>query len=716
MDEKLRGLRNADGSETSSEARCPLRPTVRCGAINLLVFLLSITLAAANLLPSLAEFPAFFHSDEARPVSLGERLLGCGGGDDNFRLTAIPLVVEWTDNRLDGSIAALLHGAVTCAFGRSVFTARVTTAMMTLLAFAVLAIYLKVVWVNRFWAVFPLTLSLMPSTILTSRTGIGATSPILFFCIALLLHHRGTKGAWWAAPLLTFVVALGGLSYSAYFPAGVVFLLLLLISDRKTLFRSYWSLVLTLLLIAALLGRIAADLGGLDFVKLNLSSIDSVATKPELAIYEKAGQVAETYISAFDPEWWISDRAGAEGRAPPNIVWHGLPNFSRAAFPIFVIGALIVACSFSQSRARALTLLFLCVPIGPALDTIEVRRIQLLYPLSGVYLVITMEAITSWLERRGISFGAAFWRLIVLCALLYATVTIYSHRDAELVLRPSDEAYRNNPLAVRKVFEQFIPSLPMDNVRTVLVSSVWANRVDYLVDFYSPLSRGTRIEIGHLSSCLTKKCVGVDESIFVALPHEIEQARESGMVHIQGVGDSVRYPETGAVFLEAVAINYPTDFYERVKQVEWKRNQLRAYKVSNDRYSGEVRLPELSAGQPADLFDGDSKTLIRGISQNPFTVVLVPSGACETATLKIQIGSMQNGRMCAEVIKGRRIRTKECRDLVGMQADPTIEFRLISADQGDQIRLSTSDLDRQEAMIHIREISIACDAPKAPGG
>ncbi len=159
---------------------------VRSLSFETYLFIAGIGVYAFTRFYALESFPIYFFGDEAVQTLFAEDLLRRGfHGPDG---TPFPIYVEAAGLRWTPLLSMYFHAVTLSLFGKSIFVTRATSAAISLLGAASVALTLKEIFKVRFWWVGIFLVGLMPAWLLHSRTAFETVMTAAFYGCFLLFY------------------------------------------------------------------------------------------------------------------------------------------------------------------------------------------------------------------------------------------------------------------------------------------------------------------------------------------------------------------------------------------------------------------------------------------------------------------------------------------------------------------------------------------------
>jgi len=575
-------------------------------ALGLLIYVLT-------RMVGLNDFPIYFFSDEAILVVRAEELLHNGLRSDDG--TLLPTYMRNAD-RWNLGLPIYLHLVSLALFGKSVAVARATSVAVSLLGALAVAATLKLVFHNRFWWSGMLVMAVIPTWFLHSRTAfdpvIMAAFYACFLCTYLLYRYRSPRY------LLAAIVFAAAACYS--YPNGQAVILasvvLLLVSDLRYHLRQSPRLLLGVALLGAVLAlpllRFRLEQPGAWEEQLRV--LNSYVVRP-IPVGEKVVTFSRLYTQGLNPAYWFF----------PNGVdwvrhrWYGLGHLGQFLLPFVAIGFGRCLWCWRSAAHRAVLIAVLAAPVGAALYEIAVTRALAMVVPAALLAVMGLALTYDWLHRlrRPVPHGlfaagtAAVLSLIGIAMLRAALVngpTWYT-----------DYGLYGMQYGARQVFGAVREELASSPGTRVLISHTWANNPNIFSPFFLNQREQGRVEMTTLDPFMvTRREIG-EEWVFVITAQEYAQAQASGKFEIDSPERVLLYPngEPGFYF---VRLRYSPAADALFAAERAARQQLVESTVPLNGQSVNVRHSQIDAGVIGSLFDGDTRTIIRGSAANPLVL------------------------------------------------------------------------------------------------
>ena len=626
-------------------------------------FALAMVVYLITRLYALDRFPIFFHADEAFGPLTASSLLTNGLSDAYQRL--LPIYFEPAPNRWMPIGTVYAHLVTVALFGKSIIVTRVTTALVTAAGAAAVALALRDGFRARRWWAGALVLGAMPTWFLHSRTGFEAAMMTAAFAVFLwaYLRYRQGGGRFWSCA----AVAAGAATFYAYSNGQslmAVLGILLLVVDS----RFHWSqrralgpaLALGLvLLIPFVRFRLAHPGAEIE----HLRAIDSYIVDPAASAGDKALGFARRYAFGLHPRFWFISHdvdnplQWAEERWPairPALMLGGNLDIERHRYrgrghialwmlPFFVVGLVAALRRWRSPAHRTVLLAALATPFGAATAGVGVTRVLAFVVPAAVLITLGIEAVIDvagrWLARERASTRAWASSLAVLAArwrsrapgvatgLCFVALAGANFELLTTALRTGDRWYDDYGLygmqwGAAQLFDDMIPSLlAADPDVHVLVTSDWANAADRLPYFFLDFDQTRRVRSRSVSDPLTRLIELSDDEIWIVTDHELDGVRKSGKFAPPEIVRTLNWPD-GRPGFHAVRLRYAPGIDKVFAAERAARRKLVEAAVVLDGQDVVVRHSVSDMGSPAELFDGDPSTLLRGMEANPLIIEL----------------------------------------------------------------------------------------------
>ncbi len=749
-----------------------MTPATTRRRLGLWAFVAALLVYTATRLIGLVEFPIYFFSDEAiQAVSAAELLR------DQFRNSDGLLWPPYFKNYAvwNLSLSVYLQLLPVRLFGMSVFVTRLVSVWVGLLGVAAVAGALRQVFRARGWYLSVLVLAATPAWFIHSRTAFETAEMVAFYALFLysyLLYRTRPHHPWpYAFAALLFAAA----AFYSYSNGQAIIGLLglaLLVVDAPY----HWRVALgererrgegekgtkgdgerplsasphlPLSISPLLLFLAAAILLAYPYVRFraayptdlsyHLRSLDSYWFH-DAPPADKLAQFADRYAYGLSPAYWFraNDHDLIRHRFGP--VAHMRPVF----LPFLLIGLAVAVirgareqgsrslspaplppCSSALPAAyRAVLLALLAAPVGAALVNVAVTRVlSVVVPVTllvgiGVDWVLRQIEIGRWgdgeIKQRqspnlpiSQSLNLAFFLLLTLMSL--GTLR-YALSDGPRWFE--DYTLGGMQYGAAQLFPLIEQRLAADPTTTILLSPDWANGTDMFPRFFLSADDQRRVRTLNVDAFLSEQRPLDDTMLFIMLPAEVERATQSGKFGAVTVEETIAYPNGQPGFLLARMA-----YVEGVEAVFAAELAALRRPVSEslalDDGVVNVTHTRFEAGQLADLFDGDTFTLVRHIAANPVRYEFVFEEPRPVSGLAADLGTMDAALTVTLTpppgAPGEA--ATYTADFIGLGRDPHVEMPFPDPPPlVGSMTLEIRDLNAgEDVKIHVRELRVTSD-------
>lgn len=673
--------------------------------LDALLFLGAMLVYALTRFIGLTRFPIYFFCDEAiQPVQAGFLL------EHNLRDhtgTFLPTYFLNVDKWSLG-LTVYIHMISVWLFGKSVFVTRATSVVVGMLAPAAAALTLKFIFQSRSWWIAPLVMGFLPAWFLHSRTAFETAMMVAFYacfvCAYLLYRYR--------SPVYGVVAVVAGAAtfYSYTNGQGVMVVsgALLLLSDlpyhlRQVRQKPVIMVGAGVLLVLLVLPMVRFRLAYPDATEHHLQRVlHSYLLRPGIPLEEKVSTFAENYMQGLDPHYWFLYDGGDIDRFRHRIKESG--HLPLVIAPFLLLGVGLCLWRWRSSAHRALLIALLAAPFSSALVAIAVyRALAIVVPVT-LLACLGFEAAV----RRVRSPPAAITLMVASGFVLVALNTHLLYRSLTDGPTWFDDYGRGGyQYGALQLFGQGIPivldEVPPD-VRLV-VSEAWANNPLVFPTFFLTPQQRARVQFVSFENFLITKQQIPPRSIFVLPAEEYEQAVSSGKFTIDHTGYIIPYPngEPGFYF---VHLRYVDTIDQIFAEERAARRRLVESTVTLKGEAVVLRHSPLDMGNPDNIFDGDSSTMMRGREANPFVMEFHFPTPRTLTTLGLQV---RTGNFKLEVVATPREAGEPytyTKTYQGLLLDPRVDYTLPDGPiEVEVLRIAVTNLRGKEVdHIHIWEV------------
>lgn len=644
---------------------------------------------------ALDDFPIYFFADEASIALIGERILQ-NGFRDAFG-TWFPIYFEGAGQRWTPVLTAYFQGLALSFFGKSIVVARATSVLLSSLGVLAVAIMLRSVFKARDWWLSIFALAVMPAWLIHTRTAFEAVTMAAFFACALLCYllylERSPR---YLYPALVF----GAATFYTYSNAQVIVLataILLALSD----WRYHWQQRRTVLRGLALLVVLALPLIVFQLNRPNAFGTHLRELGSFVVLAGPLPQKIQQYLLnlgyGISPQYWFWPNG-------TDLVRHRMPGVGHIPLvflPLFLLGVALCLWRVRSSAHRAVLLAALTAPAGAALVGIGVLRVITFVVPATVFIVLGAD----WLLRR---LPGTTWppRL----ALLGSAAGVLLFFNSTLAASPywfSDYGLYGAQYGAKQIFMDTVPKLLRRYpATTIYVSSTWANGPNIFIDFFIPPEDRARVHMRDLTYYQFRRRPLDAGDVLVMTASEYEKARADPRFTIRQVEAELPYPDgSPGFYFTRLEYSAQADAIFAAEQAE--RQQPVQTSAMIDGQQVTVIHSRFDGGQIADLFDGDTFSLARGMEANPLHLDFRFPQPRALSGVRLSLGTMRLFQISLEVYTaGNPTPRTVTQKFANLPADPTVTLSL-GGEQPNVERVVIAILDEAPAEIvniHVREI------------
>lgn len=611
----------------------------------------AIVLYLTSRLIGLAHFPIFFFTDEAIQTVTASDLLHNGlRGPENELL---PTYFK-NGGQYNLSLSVYLQVLPTWLFGKSVFVTRAVSVLVSLLSVLGVGLTLKNIFGSRSAWAGVLLLAVTPVWFNHSRTAFETVLAVSFYAAFIYcygMYRRGKTGYFYTA------VVCAALTFYSYSPGQVVIgltSLLLLLSD----WRYHWQqrkLVLRGLVLAAVLAlpwlRFQVDHPGETLRHLEILNSYWIH---DMSLPQKMARFGQEYLRGLNPLYWFDPTSDG-------LVRHIMKGYSYLwlpALPFIALGLGLAVARIRSWEYRLVLAALAAAPAGAALVGTGVTRLLFMVIPTTLLGGIGFSETITWLTTR--------WRqprqpervllsLSLLIFVLMSLAGVFMLRDA-LVNGPTwfdDYGLGGMQYGGDTLFSAVRSYLDDNPAAQILLSPSWANGTDVIARFFfdDPLPFRLGSVEGHLAQYIPIS----PEDIFILLPAEMDQVRDSGKFKAVEIVRTVNYPneQPGFYFSRLTYLENAPALFEQ------ERDQRRALIEDTihllNGTTAAVSYSQLDMGEIKAAFDGDSATLIRTTEANPFKINLSFGQPQSLSGLQLRVGGVATRISALVFIEGEGV-------------------------------------------------------------
>jgi hypothetical protein len=694
-------FRGAIDASTSAFGRLRLWRSLKLTSLETNLAIAAAALYVITRLWAIDSFPVFFYSDEVNYVLFGEQAYqrGLVGEDGSW-----PAVfVLWDSDRWGPALGLYLQGLTALVFGKHIWVARATEALISLGGVLAVARILKDRFRSRFWWASILLAAGIPAWFLYTRTAFSVAAATSLYAVFLLAYLRYRFHSPTSLGLAAVAGAAAFYSYNNMMLVMVALAACLLVSDFRyhIQHRRIWLRTLPILALLAI-PLVEFRILHPEAIRANLSAVASYWVE-DLPLAAKLLRYIQTYLHGLSPIYWFAPEAGT-GTLPVQFI-PGAGHLGFAMLPLVGVGLYVVFRNLRSPLHRLVLLSALVVPVGSALDTIEIYRVLAMVVPALLLAVLGLEQLGAWLKAipQGFQAVAVAGVLSVLgLARLVGTLS-------QAPTWHTDYGLNGAQFGAKVLYEDTIPALLAEAPETTLImNTTWANNAHIYPRFFLSQSEQERVRFGNVRDYLDTILPLEPGTIIVMTPEEYADAVASPMLGEIDVVKTVYRPDGEPGFYFA-HIAYAADVERVVQEQEAIRVQLIESQVDILGQPTTVLHSRLADGNIANLFDGSTETLIRGDNVNPFQVEIRFAEPRRLDGIRVTTGSFGDFSVSVTAtlpgIGEPLVVSERYRDL---GPDPTVSLSLPSAGaMVSSLRLDVTDnAQGPTGVIHVREIAL----------
>jgi len=648
---------------------------------------------------ALEKFPIYFFGDEAIQVLFAEDLIARNfhGADG----VLFPVYVEAAGQRWTPLISMYFHALTLTLFGKTIFVARATSALVSLLGAAAVGLTLKRIFKARFWWVGVLLVSMAPGWFLHSRTAFETVMTAAFYACFLyfyLLYRNESPRYLYAA------IVFGAATFYSYSNAQAVIAAaaaLLFFSDLRYHFRHPGILLRGLGLVAVLaIPLVVFRLTHPAAISEHLRMVGSYWYN-DVPLQQKLLLFLQKYTYGLSPQYWFFSNTHDLERHR----MAGLGQLPTILLPLVLVGLLLCLRQVRSSPHRAVILAALATPVGAAMVDIGIARVLAFTMPVSILAGLGLEWLLGRIkEGRWLRATA----LVLFAGLAWASFALLRTALVEGPLWFRDYGLYGMQYGARQLFEEAIPEfLQQDPNANILVSSTWANGADNFIRFFTTPEHRDQVRMDGIASYLFRRLPLTINDVFVLTPSEYQQAASNPKLSVVKMERMIPYPDGTPGFYFA-RFKYTDNADALFAAEKDQRMKLVEGRVVIDGQAVTIRHSQIDMGLPQQIFDNDTFTLMRGLEANPFVLELDFPQARSFSGLQADFG------LVSITLTVRLYPDQGGDPLVFEQAfqresgDSTIEMTFSQrAVQASRLRLEIlNTLTGETANIHIREIHL----------
>lgn len=668
-------------------------------SLEMVLFGLGLAVYLFTRLWAVDQFPIYFFADEATNSLFAEDLINRGFRD--AKGAWFPIYFDAAANRWTPLLSVYVHTITVGLFGKSIFVARATSALVSVLGAVAIALLLKRVFNLRFWWTGVLLLAITPAWFLHSRTAFETVMMVSFYgCFLLFYFLYRIEDVRYIYPALIF----GAAAFYTYSNGQLVMGaagLLLLISDA----RYHWSQRRALLRSLALAGVLALPLVFFLLThpasaQTHLRAVDSIIYQA-LPLSEKISRLASTYLYGLSPQYWFFYNDHDLRRH----VMKGYGHIRTEMLPLALIGLGICLWRFRSSPHRGVILAALAAPVGASLVDVSITRVLAFLIPAIVLTGLGLETVLNGLTRR---VPPALVATITFSLLVFVNLFMLRQALTEGPLWFQDYGLYGMQYGAKQLFVETIPKYLQGSPNSQIgVSSSWANGADAFLRFFLTPEQRNRVQMRDVTYFLDNKGNLNPELLLVMTPQEYDKALSSPKFKNVDLDQVLPYPNGDPGFYFA-RLTYADNVDAIFAAEQEARNKPLEGTVIIDGQTVRVKYSPVDSGQLKDLFDGDLFTLMRGLEANPYILEFTFPQPRPVTKLAADFGSMDFTITVKLYTPGSAGPVTYTETYQKLPPDPHIEMTFdnspasVSTIQIEVLNITSGPT----AKIHIRELSL----------
>ena len=685
---------------TANLATTQERPKWKNYSLDGILFSLAIGIYLITRLVALEDFPIYFFADEAVHSNLAENLVSNGFRYQDQLLPAyFPIGASYGLN----SITVYLNIIPVLLFGKSIFVARATAVLISILGAVAVSLILRNIFKLPYWWVATLIISITPTWFLHSRTAFENVMVASFYACFLYfyLSYRKISAKYLFAAIIfgAFTFYSHGLGQFLIAITSILFLF----SDLQYHWTNRKIILLGLILIMILLIPYIRFLSsGSTILTDQMRMRGSYWINSDYTAGEKIIQFGREYLFAFNPNYWFNPQPEHD------LVRHLMKGYGHLFLPglVFLIwGGVVGVKNIREPAYRNVLLALIASPFGAALTQITIlRTIWSIIPitvLTGVGLIRFLKILeTHRISRK------------LLASVTYATLALMNFYMLWDALNNGPLWFKDYTLygmqyGAGQVFGELIPEiLEEGGYEKIDVTPTWANGTDQFVQFFLEPDQRARVSMNSVDAYLNKKIPFGEGQLLVLTNEELVRARESQKITTLMIDRLIEYPDGSPGFV-AVTFEYVENIDDILRVEREARKALVEESTSLNGIDLLVRHSLHDMGNLEAIFDNDHFTLLRGLEANPFILELNFSSPLDIYGFQADFANM-DFTITAMLESSMGDYAEYSETFRGIPGDPHIEMLFENPPASvDRVRIEIfSHTHGESAHIHIRELEL----------
>ena len=669
--------------------------------VDTLLFTLSIAIYLITRLIGLENFPIYFFTDEAVHTILAENLV-----NNNFHYNGVYLPTYFSLGASFGlnSTSVYLQIIPYLLFGKSIFVTRAVSVIISAFGAIAVGLILKDFFKTRYWWSGVLILSITPTWFLHSRTAFEYIELASFYAIFLYFYLCYRL----RAPRYLFLAIIAGAlvfythGLGQFLIASTTFLLTVV--DLPYHWRQKKVILPGLLLIGFLAlpyFRFTLDNAGIFADQLRMR--DAYWFEKNLNLLDKLARFSKEYLNGLNPGYWFTSNN------PNDLVRHKMSGYGHLWFfslPFLFIGLWSIIKNFRSPAHRTILIAFLAAPFGAALAQITVLRVIWLVIPAAIATSLGLIKLLTWLENRRVPERVLAPGLFIILAGFNFFMLYDATQNGPTWYR--DYSLYGMQYGAKQVFGEAIPEILQQSPDTrFVVTPTWANGTDNFVQFFLTPEQQAHVKLDSIQAFLFER-LPLDENMLIVLTQpEYAEASSSPKFKTANPEKILYYPD-GTPGFYFTNLEYSEQADQIFAAEKLARSQPVESQLLIDDILAKIRYSQIDMGQPENIFDGDTYTLMRGLEANPFLIELefnepqaIKKIIMDLANMDFTLTATLTGDDLSNPVVYQTTQS-------GVQGDPHVEMQL---DRGpervNKLRLEILSLNGGERPhIHIRELNL----------
>jgi hypothetical protein len=583
----------------------------------------------------LTQFPISFLGDEAAQTLYAETLISSHFHDPVTGLY-FPIYVEAAGNRWTPLLPMYIQAATLAVFGKSVLVTRGTSVIVGVLAAIAVGFILKQIFKAKLWWVGVLLVAIIPAWFLHSRTAFETVMTTAFFAMFLWFYLRYRDQGASVVPALIF----GALTFYTYSNGQLITLAvvgLLFISDVRYHWQQRKALARALPIAVLLaLPFILFTVNKPSALSTHLRVVDSYWFH-NIPLTEKVFTFLKNYLYGLSPAYWFFPN----GTDLPRHRMLNIAQLPISMLPFMLIGLGLCLWHFRESKYRAVLLAGLAVPVGASLVQIGITRVLPFIIPASILMGLGIEWLFQQIRNR-IKLSLQEWIIAGPLFVILSGMSFGLLRNS-LVNGPvwfNDYGLYGMQYGAIQIFEKSIPQYWSEDPNLHFrVSAVWANGTERFLTFFLTEDEQQKVDLISIDGLMSKKYNLEANDIFVLTPGEYDKAVTSDKFKVVQVEDIIPYPDQTPGFY-FIRLAYADNIDQLLQAEKAERSILKEDEINLDGQLVTVRYSWIDMGEPAQIFDNDPFTLIRGMEANPFILELSFQQSRTISGISLNLGAM----------------------------------------------------------------------------